>query len=94
MNRKRAVATLQVDNDRTVVTEWRFEPGAESGWHLHAHDYVVVPVTDGELLIETAGGVQHSRLSAGQSHAGESGVEHNVVNAGEQPLVFVEIEIL
>lgn len=94
MNRKRAVPTLQVDNDRAVVTEWRFEPGAESGWHVHAHDYVVVPVTDGELLVETASGTQTSRLTAGKSHAAPSGVEHNVVNASDHPLVFIEIEIL
>jgi len=94
MNRKRAVPTLQVDNDRTVITEWRFEPGAETGWHVHAHDHVIVPVTDGELLVETSSGAQTSRLTAGKSHAGERGGEHNIINAGAQPLVFVEIEIL
>jgi len=94
MNRKRAVPALQVDNDRTVVTEWRFEPGAETGWHVHAHDYVIVPITDGELLVETTSGTHASRLKAGNSHAATSGTEHNIVNAGDQPLVFVEIEIL
>lgn len=94
MNRKQAVPTLQVDNDRTVVTEWRFEPGAETGWHVHEHDYVIVPVTDGELLIETPDGAHPSRLAAGKSYAGTRGVGHNVVNAGGEPLVFVEIEIL
>ncbi|PXW23081.1 cupin domain-containing protein [Paraburkholderia caballeronis] len=94
MNRKQAVPTLQLDNDRTVVTEWRFEPGAETGWHVHGHDYVIVPMTDGELSIETSSGTRTSRLTAGRSYSGSKGVEHNVVNAGGEPVVFVEIEIL
>ena len=42
-----AVATVQLDNERVRVTEWRFAPGAATGWHRHEHDYVVVPMTTG-----------------------------------------------
>lgn len=38
-----AIPTVQVDNDRVRVTEWRFAPGAETGEHIHEMDYVVVP---------------------------------------------------
>ena len=44
-----AVATVQVDNERVRVTEWRFAPGAETGEHVHQMDYVVVPLGDGRL---------------------------------------------
>jgi len=47
MPRHQAVPTVQIDDDRVIVTEWRFAPGAETGWHRHAHDYVVVPMTNG-----------------------------------------------
>jgi quercetin dioxygenase-like cupin family protein len=48
-----AVATVQVDNERVRVTEWRFAPGAATGWHRHELDYVVVPMTTGRLRIDT-----------------------------------------
>jgi beta-alanine degradation protein BauB len=94
MNRSKAVPTQQVVNERVIVTEWRFAPGAETGWHVHGHDYVVVPQTDGQLLLETAQGNRDSRLRAGQSYAGLKGVEHNVVNPTEHEVVFVEVELL
>lgn len=93
MERPKAVPTVQVDNDRVIVTEWRFAPGAETGWHRHAHDYVVVPGTDGLLLLETSAGPQRAELSAGQAYFRRAGVEHNVVNDSAHEIVFVETEI-
>jgi quercetin dioxygenase-like cupin family protein len=52
----KATSLLQVRNDRVIVTEWRFAPGAETGAHVHAHDYVVVPLTSGTLRLEETGG--------------------------------------
>ena len=46
-----AQAQIMIDNDRTRVTEWVFEIGEETGQHLHEFDYVVVPMSDGELKI-------------------------------------------
>ena len=54
MSRIPAKATVQVDNDRVVVTEWRFAPGAETTWHRHGYDYVVVPLGTGKLLLSSA----------------------------------------
>jgi len=31
-----ATSIAQVNNDRVIVTEWRFAPGAETGHHVHA----------------------------------------------------------
>lgn len=95
MSEKRpsAIPTVQVENDRVVVTEWRFPPGAETGWHRHAMDYVVVPQTTGKLLLETAEGEISAELNAGVAYSREEGVEHNVVNANDYEFVFVEVEI-
>jgi hypothetical protein len=60
MTDKRAVATVQVENAHLRVTEWRFTPGAATGYHRHAYDYVVVPVVDGEL--ELIGPMAASRV--------------------------------
>jgi beta-alanine degradation protein BauB len=87
-----ARATVQIDDERTVVTAWRFAPGAHTGWHRHAHPYVVVPLTDGVLLLDTADGPRQAVLRAGAAYAREAGVEHDVVNANDHEVVFVEIE--
>ena len=91
--RAKAVASVQIDNGRVIVTEWRFAPGAETGWHRHAHDYVVVPQTTGTLLLEEPGGNREAQLTSGVSYFRNEGVEHNVINANDFEFVFVEIEI-
>ena len=93
MARPAAVATVQVDNERVIVTEWRFASGAETGWHRHGYDYVVVPQTTGQLLLETRDGEVRADLTAGISYYRGEGVEHNVVNANDYEFVFVEIEV-
>lgn len=92
--REPATATVQLDTPHVRVTRWDFAPGAETGWHRHGLAYVVVPVTDGTLLLEMpGGGTAGATLAAGVSYAREAGVEHNVVNAGAAPLAFLEIEL-
>jgi beta-alanine degradation protein BauB len=94
MAENRAVPTVQVENDHLRVTEWRFAPGAATGYHRHAYDYVVVPVVDGELeLIGPDGVKSRARLEQGKSYFRNAGVEHDVVNAGAGMMTFVEIEL-
>lgn len=89
-----AVATVQLEDAHVRVTRWDFPPGAETGWHRHGLAYVVVPVTDGTLLLELPGGeTANATLKAGIAYARGAGVEHNVVNAGDAPLSFVETEL-
>ncbi len=93
MTRSAAVPTVQIDNDRVIVTEWRFAPGAETGWHRHAMDYVVVPMTTGQLMAKTAEGEMIAELEAGVSYNRPAGVEHNIINANEYEFVFIEVEL-
>lgn len=88
-----AKATLQEDNDRVRVTEYRFAPGASTGWHRHEHDYVVVPMTTGPLLIRNAEGETTADLTSGASYFRRAGVEHDVINPGPGEFAFVEIEL-
>jgi beta-alanine degradation protein BauB len=88
-----ATATVQVDNERVIVTEWRFAPGADTGHHVHAHDYVVVPLTSGTLRLVDSDGVRDAALTAGVSYARLAGVAHNVINVNEHEFRFVEIEL-
>lgn len=91
--RPKATAIEQINNDRVIVTEWRFEPGAETGWHKHGFEYIVVPGMDGKLLLETNNGSNASELKAGQSYYRPEGIEHNVINANDFEFYFVEIEL-
>ena len=88
-----AVPRQFINNERACVTEWRFAAGAETGWHRHEFDYVVVPITTGRLLLEDADGSHVAELKAGEPYARNVGVEHNVVNANDFEFVFIEIEI-
>jgi len=91
--RPQATSTRLEENDRVIITEWRFKPGAETGWHRHNYDYVVVCLTAGSLLAETATGPVENKLEFGQTYTRPAGVEHNIVNPNASEFVFVEIEL-
>ena len=91
--RPKAIGTKQIENERVIVTEWRFAPGAETGWHRHGHDYIVVPLLDGKLAIEDGKQTLIAEMKAGGSYNRPVGVEHNVINANDFEFVFVEVEI-
>ncbi|MBP1850263.1 cupin domain-containing protein [Rhizobium halophytocola] len=87
-----AIASLLVDDAVVGVTRWDFEPGAATGHHTHGLRYVVVPMTDCSFLIEGPDGESRAFSRAGEVYRREAGVSHNVVNGGEQPMSFIEIE--
>jgi beta-alanine degradation protein BauB len=89
----RAVPTVQIDDGVVRVTEWRFSPGAATGWHRHQYPYVVVPQTTGRLSITGPEGSTTAELVAGRSYARPAGVEHDVQNVNDFEFVFVEVEI-
>ena len=89
-----ATFVVQVKTDRVTVTEWRFAPGAQTGHHVHAHDYVVVPITSGKLRLEEPAGAREVQLLAGASYARPAGVSHNVINPNSHEFRFVEIELM
>ena len=91
---EQAVSTVMIENERARVTEWRFAPGAATGWHRHEYDYTVVPMIDGRLRLVTEGGQEDiAELRAGVPYFRNAGVEHDVINANDFEFWFVEIEI-
>ena len=92
--RNPAKAKVQIDNNNIKVTEYSFNPREETKFHKHEYDQVVVPVTDGKLLlIDKDGEETFASLKKGVSYFRKAGVEHNVINAGESNLTFIELEI-
>ena len=89
-----AKPTVFIDNERVRVTEWRFAPGAATGWHRHDYDYVVVPMLDGKLRIVTEGGKENiAELKQGVPYFRNVGVAHDVINANDYEFAFVEVEM-
>jgi len=87
-----AIPTVLQDDDTVRITRWDFTPGAGTGHHIHGMDYVVVPLTDCHFLIEDPAGSREVFNKAGDPYRREAGVEHNVVNNGDKPMAFIEIE--
>jgi beta-alanine degradation protein BauB len=94
-SRPKAASRVHISEPHVRVTEWLFAPGAETGWHRHEADYVVVPLADGDLLIEEPGGASRTAtLKVHVPYARRQGVEHNVINANPFDFAFIEIEHL
>jgi beta-alanine degradation protein BauB len=90
----KAEAVTRFENGEVRVTEWRFAASAETGWHRHDYDYEVVPLTDGILRIVAGAGESTAELKPGVAYFRKAGVQHNVINAGEEFLAFVEVELV
>ena len=89
-----ATSNVMIDNDRTRVTLWSFITGEETGQHIHEFDYVIVPMSDGELkIINEDGSVSISKLEKGVCYYREKGVNHNVINNTNSSFSFIEVEI-
>ena len=88
-----AKATVFIDNERVVVTEYRFAVGENTGWHRHAHDYVVVPLMDGRVKLVTKDSESFAEMKKGVPYFRAEGVEHDVVNANDGEYAFIEIEL-
>lgn len=91
--RQKAKFTVQIDNEKTMVRQWIFEPGAETGCHVHAHDFIVVPQTEGTLLLQTRSGESTKELKPGYSYFRKAGLEHNAINAGDDKIILLEVEL-
>ncbi len=87
-------AETLIDDARVRVTRFTFAPGAETGWHRHGHDYVIVALTECRMQLHDPGDVlREVVVPAGASYRRDAGVEHNVVNGGAQVMIFVEVEL-
>ncbi len=87
-------ATQLIEDERTRVTRFDFEPGQETGWHRHGFDYVITAITDCHMRLELPGGESNDvTVPAGTAYRRDEGVEHNVINAGDARMSFVEVEI-
>ena len=89
-----ASSEVQIDTQEVRVTEWRLAPSSATGHHIHEMDYVIVPLTAGEMTIVAPNGERsNAQLSTGKSYFRKAGVEHDVLNETATEIVFLEIEL-
>ncbi len=89
-----AVGTTLIDNERVKVTRWHFKPGAHTGGHRHGYDYVVVPVTTGQLMLKEPNGERTVDITLGVPYFRNVGVEHDVINPSkDKDVIFIEVEM-
>ena len=89
-----AVHKVLIDDERVVVNRFDFGPGDETGHHVHAMAYVIVPLCDGRLrIVDDEAGELFADLTQGVPYSRPAGVAHNVFNASDTPLSFLEIEL-
>jgi beta-alanine degradation protein BauB len=91
--RAAAIGTVKCEDAEVRVTEWRFAPGAATGWHRHEHDYVVVPLLSGKLGLEEPSGTREALLTRGVPYHRQEGVEHDVININAFEFAFLEVEL-
>lgn len=92
--RPQASATILVGDEKVRITRFDFEPGAQTGWHIHGHDYVITPVTQCSMVLEEPNGqIREVKMEAGDAYRHEKDVEHNVINNANTPMSFVEVEL-
>ena len=90
-----AVGKVVIKNERVRVTRWGFaKPEDCTGWHRHGHDYVVVPLFDGDFRINDGTNINVSSLTTGGSYFRKAGVVHDVYNVNDFACSFIEVELL
>jgi len=94
MARESVNSTILVDDDKVRVTRFDFNPGAETGWHVHEMDYVITALTECHMQLDDIdGSTKNVVVAKGEAYRKNCGVEHNVINAGEHSMSFIEVEL-
>ena len=88
-----AVPTGLQEDDVVRITRWDFAPGAVTGWHQHGWPYFVVLLTESRMRVDDGEKVTELSFSAGHSYMHPAGVTHDVMNGGDKPTAFVEVEV-
>ena len=85
--------TVLLNNDTTRISEWVFQPGEQTGWHLHDWDYVTVQQSGGCLEITAADGtVRIVDYTSGVTNYRKAPIEHIAKNVSDEVVKVLEIE--
>lgn len=88
-----AAVDIIEDGARVRIVRYTLPPGASTGWHVHALDYVIVPYVDCRVRVETGAGPIEAKMKADAPYFRVKGAEHDVVNIMDLPLSFIDIKL-
>jgi quercetin dioxygenase-like cupin family protein len=85
---------LLLENDHVRVREIVLPPGSSTGVHRHQVPELAYAFTAGPLRV-TAPGADPvvEQWQAGQARWREAGVEHDIANAGDEPMRVLVIDV-
>lgn len=90
---KFGMETVLLDNDTTRISKWVFQPGEQTGWHLHNWDYVTIQQSGGCLKIVAADGTARMvDYTPGVTNYRQAPIEHNARNVSDVIVKVLEIE--
>lgn len=86
---------VMFENDQVRVWDFVVEPGQSKGWHKHELPYVIIPMTDGEIELESAltGQIERPKGTIGSPIWREAGEVHDLRNVGNASYRNILIEI-
>ena len=86
---------VMFENERIRVWDFVVEPGKSKGWHRHDLPYVIIPLTDGDIEIESAltGNIERPKGTVGSPIWREAGEVHDLRNVGTTSYRNILIEL-
>ncbi len=82
-----------IDNEKVNVALWQMAPDSNIGHHVHPSDYLVVPLSAGDLTIAAGGDDIVFPLVVGTTFYGNASDAHDVLNKGNEEVRFLEIHL-
>ncbi|MDG2187581.1 MAG: hypothetical protein P8K09_04900 [Hyphomicrobiales bacterium] len=92
---KREIAEHKIvlENEELIVTHWVFNPGEQTGWHLHELDYMPIQLSTGKLMFEFPDGrTREIDYVPKTASLVKAPLEHNAINTSNEKVVALEIE--
>ncbi|MBV8835517.1 MAG: hypothetical protein JO000_03180 [Alphaproteobacteria bacterium] len=86
---------VMFENERVRVWDFVVEPGKSKGWHRHELPYVIIPMTDGEIELESAlnGEIARPKGKVGEPIWRDAGEVHDLRNVGKTSYRNILIEL-
>jgi beta-alanine degradation protein BauB len=83
--------------ENALVRVWDFvvEPGESKGWHRHELPYVIIPMTDGDIELESAltGDIERPKANIGDPIWRDAGEVHDLRNVGKATYRNILVEL-
>ncbi len=86
---------VMYENDLVRVWDFVVEPGKNKGWHRHELPYVIIPMTEGQIELESAlnGEIVRPKSTVGEPIWRDAGEVHDLHNVGQTSYRNILIEI-